>query len=409
MPVYVYKARDQVGRKIKGSMQAVSEEELYDKLHKLGYLTTETTKSLPRFEFRSLLSRFQQIHAEDMMLFNVQLSNLIHAGVSLLDSLYALNQQIENKKLKEVVEGVVRSVESGESFSEALLLYPKIFSPLFINLVKAGEASGKLDMTLERYAAYCEEQAELRQKIVGAIFYPVILLVAGIAVSFFIVTVVVPQFAAIFTRVGIQLPLPTLILCRVATALKFFWHSILLFLMVAWLGIQTYTSTSQGKFQADWLKLKFPVVGNLCRKVAISRFARTLGMLVAGGVPLLTSLEIVREVIGNEVLAQVIGKTHDAVEKGEKISESFKVSGEFPLDAIQMIRVGEETGNLDEMLNKVADFYDRWAGYTVKKLTTLIEPLLLVVMACLLGFIMASMLLPMFDMIKVLRQARAGF
>jgi len=390
-------------------MEADSKPELAEKLNKLGYMPTEVAETVPGLNFGSLLEPFESVGTDDLIVFNVQLPNLIHAGLSILSCLNILSEQTGNRKLRETIGSISRSVENGESFSAALVAHPKIFPNLFISMVKAGEASGKLETILTRYAAYCEDQAELRQKVKGALFYPMILLFAGIAVTLFIVTAVIPQFAEIFMKVGIPLPLPTLLLYQVGMTIKQFWYSLILFAAVGWLGFKYYAGTTMGRFQVDRLGLALPGLGLLFRRAAISRFARTLGMLVASGVPILQSLEIVREVIGNDVLARTIGNVHAAVEKGERISESLRISREFPVDAVQMISVGEETGNLDEMLNKISDFYDRSVGYMVKKLTTVIEPLMLVVMGCLIGFIMASMLLPMFDMMKILRQARTGF
>ena len=409
MPTYTYQARDAGGKRVKGKMTAASKIELAEKLNRMGYMTTRASEALPGISVGPLFDQFRGVGSEDMIMFNVQLSNLIHAGVSILSSLSTLSQQVENKKLRDTITDVCRSVESGESFSEAVSHHPRIFSRLFINMVKAGEASGKLDRILERFAAYSEEQAEIREKIRGSLFYPIILLFAGIAVTLFIVTFVIPQFAEIFMRVGIPLPLPTLLLYRTGILIKQFWYSIILFSIVGWLGLRYYGNTPRGRLHVDWLTLKLPVLGTLSRKASISRFGRTLGMLVSSGVPILQSLEIVREIIGNEVLARVVENTRAAVEKGERMSETIRISGEFPLDTVQMISVGEETGNLDEMLDKISDFYDRSVGYSIKKLTTVIEPLLLIIMGSLVGFIMASMLLPMFDMMKILRQARSGF
>ncbi len=411
---YQYKARDSAGKSVGGNMQAASEEELYDKLHKLGYLTTEIKESrsdiqsLSNMNIDFLFERFQTIRSDDLTMFYIQLANLIRAGISLPNSLNGLRQQIRSKKLSKILDGVIRNVESGETFSDSLANYPQIFPALFISMVKAGEVTGRMDMVLQRYASYCEEQTELRQKITGALFYPIILLLAGIGVSSFIVAFVVPQFSEIFMKLGIPLPFPTMMLYRVATGLRYFWLSILLVLAVAWLGFQYFTGTPQGKLLVDRLKLKMPLWGDLFRKIAIARFARTLGMFIATGVPILQGLAIVRSVMGNEVLSRVITSAGDTVEKGEKLSDALEVSKEFPIDVIQMIRVGEETGNLDEMLEKVAGFYDRWVEFTLKKITTLIEPILMLIMGCLIGFIMASMLLPMFDMIKVLRTSRGG-
>lgn len=409
MPTYAYKARDGVGKPVKGTMEAPTQEELVTRLQKLGYVTTGMAETLPGVPFKSLAVPFQRIKTEDLALFNIQLSNLIHAGVSLMASLETLEKQVENRKLKSVIESVTRAVESGKSFSEALAYHPGVFPGLFVNMVKAGEAGGKLDLILSRYAAFMEEQTELKQKISGALFYPCILLLAGLGVTLFIVTFIIPQFVEIFIRSGIQLPALTLVLYQIGSGIKHFWPSILLFSLALILGIRLYLGTGGGRLNFDRLALSLPLIGALVRKAAISRFARTLGMLVESGVPILQSLELVRDVIGNGVLARVVETARLAVEKGEKISESLRVSGEFPPDTVRMVAVGEETGNLDGMLAKTADFYDRSVAYTIKKLTTLIEPLLLVVMGCMVGFMMASLLLPMFDMMKILRLARPGF
>lgn len=409
MPTYTYKARNPAGQAVKGAMEADSKVELAEKLHRMGYVATQASEALSGIKVEPFLGFFRGIGTEDKIMFYIQLSNLTHAGIPLLTSLHTLSELIENRRLKEAVAGIARSVEGGESFSEALAHHPRIFSKLFVSLVKAGEASGKLDTVLTRFAGYVEEQAELAQKIKGALFYPLLLLFAGIGVTLFIVTTIIPQFAEIFIRTGITLPGPTRILYAVGMGIQQFWYSLLLFAAVAWLGVSYYAGTAIGRLQVDRLMLSLPLLGGLFRKAAISRFSRTLGMLVASGVPHLQSLEIVEEVIGNQVLRRVVAQARQAVEKGEKISETLKISKEFPADAVQMISVGEETGSLDEMLDKISDFYDRAVGYSVKKLTTVLEPLLLILMGVLVGFIMASMLLPMFDMMKMLREARAGF
>lgn len=403
MHTYKYKARDSAGKLIQGNMEAISKSELTDKLHKLGYMVTQIGEFTPSLKVPSLGHLFQHISVEEVVLFNIQLANLINAGIPLLASLQTLGQQIENKKLRETVKEIARSVESGESLSEALSYQTQIFHPIFINMVKVGEASGKLDIILLRYAAYCEQQVELSQKIKGAVFYPAILLVAGISVALFIVTYILPQFVSIFLKAHVPLPLPTLIIYNIGIAIKQFWLSFLLTAIFMCLAVQYYVTTPFGRLQCDRLKLALPVLGSLFRKAAISKFGRTLGMLVSSGAPVLQSLEIVRGVVGNEVLARVVDQTRSAVEKGERISETLRVSREFPLDTVQMISVGEETGKLDEMLNKIALFYDRGVDYSVKKLTTLVEPLLLIFMGCLIGLIMASMFLPMFDMIKIIK------
>lgn len=405
MPFYSYRARDLSGKSVKGEMEAQTKSELAERLSRMGFIATRIAEGRNGvIQVDSFLNRFGRVSLEDMAMFDVQLANMINAGIALLPSLKTLDRQVGNHRLKETLENVTRGIEGGESFSEALARYPRIFPKIFIHMVKAGEASGKLDIILARLALFAEHEADLNQKVKGALFYPSLLLLAGMALILYLVTFVIPQFAEIFTRAGIPLPLPTLLLYQVGKGIKMFWHFILLLGTALGFGFAFYAGTTAGRLQVDRLKLAIPVVGPLLRKASISRFGRTLGMLVAAGVPILQSLEIVQEVIGNGVLARVISNVRMAVEKGEKISEPLRISGEFPPDTVHMIAVGEESGRLDEMLNKISDFYDKYIEYSLKKLTTVLEPILLSIMGCVVGMIMASLLLPMFDIIKTLRR-----
>jgi type IV pilus assembly protein PilC len=321
-----------------------------------------------------------------------------------LTNLRNITSRLENKKLKEVIDSVARDVEAGSSFSQALAKHPAVFPRLFVNMSRVGEASGKLASVLSRYSAYMEYQLDLQQKISGALFYPLLLLCAGVAVTLFIVSTIIPQFAQIFIKAGIRLPLPTLVVYKTGLGIRNFWYLGLILFIGLGLWLKFYIATSSGRLRFDWLKLNLPLIGPLYRKVAISRFCRSLATLVQSGVPILEALEITREVIGNEVLGRAISNTRSAVERGEKIGESLKVSEEFPPDVLQMISAGEETGELATLLNKVADFYELSLGYAIKKLTTIIEPVFLVFMGGMVGLIMASMLLPIFDMMQVLRR-----
>jgi type IV pilus assembly protein PilC len=404
MPNYVYRAREATGKPVKGAMAASTKEELVAKLHKMGYMATDITEALPGVEIRSLLGRLKPVRAEDMIMFYVQLANLINAQIPILTSLRTLNKQIENKRLREVVDAVARGIEAGDNFSQALARHPHVFPKLFVNMAKAGEASGELDVVLSRYSGYFEHQEDLLRKVKAALFYPLILLIAGIAVMLFIVTFVIPQFADIFMKAGMRLPLPTLILSKTGTWIKDFWYLALAGILAGWLGLKFYMKTEKAQFGFDRVKLKMPIFGPLHRKATISAFARTLGTLTGSGVPILESLEITKEVVRNKVLGSVIKNARNAVEKGEKISEPLKISGEFPSDCVQMISVGEESGDLAGMLDKIANFYDMSVGYAIKKSTTLIEPLFLVIMGSVIGFIMVSLLLPIFDMVTFLRR-----
>ena len=375
-----------------------------EKLQAMGYAPVTITQAMAGLDLQRLGAGFKRISTEDIVMFNIQLANMINSGLSIMSSLDVLQKQIENKRLKEIIGGISRSVESGESFSQALGRYPQAFSRLFVSMVKAGEASGNLDKVLTRYAEFAEGQSDLRQKIKGALFYPAVLIVAACFVIVFIVTSIVPKFVAIFNRVGIDLPGPTKILYGAGMAIGHFWYLIILAAILIFAAVKGYIRTESGKLKFDRFCLRLPIAGSLWRKSCISRFARTLSTLIASGVPILQSLDIVREVINNEILGGVVEQVHRAAEKGEGLSQTLRMSGEFPADAVQMISVGEESGNLEEMLNKIGDFYDRAIGYSIKKLTTILEPAFLVIMGAVVAFIMASMLLPMFDMIKLLRR-----
>jgi type IV pilus assembly protein PilC len=399
-----YRARDNTGKLVRGALEALSQEEVAEKLRRMGYAPVTITEAFAGLKLEQLEWNFRRIKTKDIVMFNIQLANMLNAGLSIISSLDTLQKQSENKRLSDIIGRVSRSVEAGESFSQALAKHPRVFPNLLVSMVKAAEASGGLDKVLNRYAEFAEAQADLQQKIKEALYYPVILIVAAAGVIVFMATVLIPKFVEIFTRAGISLPLPTIILYGIGTAIRQFWYVIILSGVLIVLGLRRYVRTKTGRFRFDKVSLKLPILGPIVRKSCISRFARTLATLVGSGVPILESLDIVSDVVNNQVLGRVIGQMRQSVEKGERLAESLKVSEEFPPDIIQMISVGEESGNLERMLNKISDFYDRATGYSIKKLVASLEPILLLGMGAVVAFTMASMLLPMFNMIKVLRK-----
>ncbi len=403
MALYSYRARDGMGKIVHGSMEASTKAELIDKLQKMGYMTTNVKETVGGRDLNSMFERFRRIKSDDMLMFYIQLSNMINAGITILMSLSALSKQTENKALKQAIGSVSRQVESGSSLSQAFSTQPRIFTKLFINMIKAGEASGNLDNVLMRYATFFENQEDLKQKIKGALFYPIILLCAGIAVTLFIVTFIIPQFADVYIKANIKLPIPTLIVYNAGKFIKHYWYILLVSIAAIFIAVRYYISTEKGRFLYDRLKLDLPIIGPLYRKVVMTRFSRTMATLLGSGVPVLQSLDITREIVDNMVLAGTITNIRGYVEKGERMSEPMRISEEFPPDIVQMVSVGEETGNMDGMLNKTADYYDMSVNYAVKKLTTVIEPLFLVILGTMVGFIMASMLMPIFDMVKTLK------
>ena len=404
MPIYSYKARDPMGKVVKGTMEVADKTELISKLRKMGYMVTVVSQSPPgKMRIASILEKFKRVSSNNMLMFYIQFSNMIGAGITILMSLTTLASQGQNKKLSKAINDVSRRVEAGSTLSEALSSHPAIFPKLFVNMAKAGEASGNLESVLMRYAVFFERQEDMKQKVKGALFYPVILLCFGCIVMLFIVTFVIPQFAELYLRSGVRLPIPTLIVYKAGIVMKHYWYLLIAGVVLISFSIRFFLKTEKGTLFFDTLKLRLPIVGPLYRKVSVSRFARTLSTLLGSGVPILQSLDITKDVLDNEVLSRVMTSAHRYVEKGEKLSEPLKVSGEFPEDVVQMIAVGEETGSIDAMLNKVADFYDLVVDYAIKRLTTLIEPIFLLIMGGMVGLIMASMLLPIFDMVKTLR------
>ena len=404
MFAYNYRARDNTGKLVRGVIEALSQEEVAEKLQRMGYVPVTITEVFAGLKLKQLEWSFRRIKTEDIVMFNVQLANMLSSGLSIISSLETLQKQTENKKLGEVIGDVSRGVEAGESFSQALAKHPRVFPNLFVSMVKAAETGGDLGGVLDRYAEYAETQADLQRKIKEALYYPIILIVAATGVIVFITTALIPKFVEIFNRAEISLPLPTIILAATGTAIRQFWYLFILSGVLIVLGLRKYLRTKTGRFRFDKVSLKLPIIGPIVRKSCISRFARTLGTLVGSGVPILESLDIVTDVVNNQVLGRVIKQMRQSVEKGESLAESLKVSEEFPPDTVQMISVGEESGNLERMLNKISDFYDRATGYSIKKLVTSLEPILLVVMGVIVAFTMASMLLPMFNMVKVLRK-----
>lgn len=403
MVTFAYRARDEHGRLVSGTMDAASADELTAKLHKMGYIATALNPVGPGIKLEDISARYRPVKAQDVLVFYFQLANLIESAVPILTALKTIEAQTENRKLKQIIGEVQRNIEAGALFSASLSLHPRIFTRLFMSMVKAGEESGKLPQVLRRYALYAEAQAELREKVKGALFYPAILFIASIAVVLFIVTFIIPQFVELFTKAGIKLPFVTHMLFVIGLFIKKYWLLLALCFAALLFWLRRYRSSKNGRILLDRLVLRAPIAGILARKIFISRFTRTLATLISSGVAILQSLDITGEVIGNAIISEAISKVRRSVEQGQKISEPLKVSGEFPPDTVEMIAVGEETGNLDEMLNKIADFYDLAAGYAIKKLTAIIEPLFLAIMGSIIAFIMASMLIPIFDMVKILR------
>lgn len=406
MPNYSYKARDESGKLISGTMESANKDSMASKLQKLKLTTISIKEKSEGFSLEDIdkfLARLSPVKISDIVMFNVQLANMIGAGISLPTSLLTLSEQIENTRLKEAVREVYNDIKGGATFSESLKKHPDIFSTLFVNMIHAGEVAGNLDEILNRLAVFAEREAELKQKISTAMFYPMILATVGFLVITLIIVTILPSFAKIFIDANVPLPLPTLILYNTNLFIRAFWKYVMAGFVGFYFLVKWYKKTPMGKYNVDKIMLAIPVTGKLIRHANIARLTRTLASLIASGIPMLQAIDVTEKTIDNAIISNVLKNVYSSVSKGETISAPLKASGEFPPMPIHMIAVGEETGALDTMMNKVADYYDMATEFSIKRLTALLEPIFLVVIGGMVGFIFASILLPIFSMVKTLK------
>ena len=339
-----------------------------------------------------------KVNNNDIVIFSRQLSTLVSAGVPIVQGLNILEAQAENPAFKAVVTVLRTDIESGLSIADAMRKHPQAFTELYVSMVKAGEVGGILDTILERLSAYLESSEALKAKVKSAMMYPTVVGGVAFCITVFLILFVIPVFKDIFSGFGAELPFPTRVLIGISDTLR---HYIIYILAagggVVW-GLKKYIKTEKGQERIDELSLNLPVVGILLKKVAIAKFTRTLGTLIKSGVPILQGLETVAKTAGNKIIERAIYKSRDSIKEGGRISDPLKKANIFPPMVIQMISVGEETGGLDNMLNKIADFYDQEVDTAVKGLTSMIEPLIMVIMGFVIGAIVISMFMPMFSM-----------
>lgn len=403
MPTFRYQARDEGGRSVRGILDAESKVVLADRLRKMGYLVTRMEEAKTGGPLLNIPLR-RGPSQEEILFSALQLSNLIEAGIPLTTSLKTIADQSTAPGLKRTLTEVLRAIESGTPFSEALSHHPQVFPPLMGRLVAVGEVSGKLDVVLNRFANFLEKDLNLRRSVQSALTYPALVVVASLLLVLFVVSFVVPQFSALFEKAGMTLPGPTRILAGFGMGLRqrgWLWAGAAACFLTGARMILAKSTVRQ--WTDEWL-LRAPLFGTVIRQILLARFARTLATLVGSGIAILGALETARQVVGNFALSREVDRVRAAVERGERMSNTLATGKIFYPDAVQMIRVGEESGRLDGMLDKVADFYELRVGYALKQMVTLLEPFLLVVTGGVVAFIMASLLLPMFDMVKLLQK-----
>ncbi|MFH0791449.1 MAG: type II secretion system F family protein [Candidatus Omnitrophota bacterium] len=398
MPAYTYTAKNKNGNSVDGILDAKSDMEVSEILHKQDLTVISIKLSKNKF----IKTKAVQVKLDDLVIFSRQLATMIEAGISLVQCLGILSEQIENKGLKSVVTIIRQDIEGGMSFCDALAKHPGVFSELFVSMTKAGETSGMLDEVLDRLAGYLEKSAALNRKIRSSLVYPAVVVTIAVAITFFLLIKVVPTFKNIFETLGGKLPTPTLILIGISNLVKKWFLVFIIVLIVFAVILKKYINTKKGRYRFDKFKLNVIILGELFRKVALAKFARTFSTLIKSGVSVLSSLEIVATTSGNKVIEETIMKCRESVREGETMYQPLSRGKVFPPMVTRMISVGEQTGQLEKMLSKIADFYDEQVDSAVAGLTSLIEPMVIVFLGFVVGGIVVALFLPIFKITELI-------
>lgn len=400
MPTYKYKASTLEGKIIEGTMDASDDGTVSLKLHEMGLIPVRIGSAARKgILFREIEWPWtrKKVRRKDLLVFTQELHTLVHAGFPLDRSLAILGQLAESSAMAEVVQTVLKQVKGGKSFSEALAEHPEVFPKVYVSMARAGEVGGALDEMLGRLASYLSTSEDLKSYIFGAMIYPILLSVVGVVSVTILTLFVVPRFSSIFEDMGVPLPLPMAILSGLSGFLAGFWWAVLAGIIAAGLYFKQFLKSEQGRLKWDRWMLRIPLLGVVLRKVEVARFSRTLGTLLHGGVPLLQSMNIVRDIIGNQSISRTIEPIRNGIKKGEGIAQPMKQSGVFPPLALHLIEVGEESGKLDTMLTQVADVYDTEVRSSIKNLIAFFEPALILLMGIIIGAIVVSMLMSIFS------------
>src|SRR3989454_3370643 len=399
MPTFVWKGRTLAGETQGGEIEVARQEEAIEQLRKKRILVTSIRPKAQGFKLPKIGG--PGVTTKDLAIFTRQFATMISAGLPLVQCLDILAKQSSKPSFGHIISDVTREVEAGSTLSDALGKHKNVFDDLFRNMVAAGEAGGVLDEILMRLATYIEKADALKRKIQSAMVYPVVVLTVALGATAFMLIFIIPTFAKMFSDFGGELPLPTQIVLVMSNLLQHFWWAGLLAIVVGAIVFQRYYNTENGRRVVDAMMLKVPIIGDVLLKGSVARFTRTLGTLIASGVPILAGLEITARTAGNKVIAEAIMTARTSIREGETVSAPLKQSGVFPPMVVQMISVGEQTGALDEMLTKIAVFYEAEVDTAVDTLTSIIEPVMIVIMGGIVGGMVISMYLPMFKLITV--------
>jgi len=405
MPTYSYKVRDKTGEIVNGIIDAPTTDAVAEQLFSKGYTPI---KIEAEEEIQSPIEKgwqiFDRVKDEDLIVFSRQLATLVSSGISFIRSLDTLSEQTKSRKLRKIIEEIRREVERGSSFSDALAKFPKVFSPLYISMVKVGEEAGVLDDILNRLASLLEHDATTRARVKAATRYPVIVVISMIIAFLVLTTFVVPKFASLYQSSKVELPLPTQVLIFLNKAIRTYWPLILAAVAGVIFIFRGYARTPSGRWNLDKFKLRVPIIGSVVEKTVMSRFARIFSTLYRSGIPMLHALDIVAGTLGNIIIARAVEVIKESVREGKGLAVPMASTMVFPPMVTQMVAVGEETGALDDMLTKVSDYYDLEVEYAIKNLSTTLEPVLLVFLAGGVLFLALGIFLPIWDMMKVMKR-----
>lgn len=406
MPQFAYRVRDYEGVLITGQAEAQDKGTLQRNLEGQGFIPISVTEVRQAFEIGKLKAFFETVTPEDLIIFTRQLGTMYRAGIPFVRSVRAVNEQTGSETLKKVMDKIRADVESGETFANALSRHPKVFNELYVSMVEAGEAGGVLDEILERLSTLLEKDAEIKSKIKSATLYPKIVVGALIAAVAILVTFVIPKFATLYGNFKVALPLPTRILVSISLFFSKYWYIMAVIAIAAVFFFRFFIKTGIGRAWWDRIRLKFPIFGPLSLKASMSRFSMILGTLVRSGIPILLALEISGRAVGNVIITSEVERVRNEIRGGRPLAAPMEESGLFPPMMTQLVSVGEETGKLDEMLLRVADHLSTEVDYTIRNLSTLLEPMLLSVIFGMVLFLALALFLPMWDMVKFVQGGR---
>ena len=402
MLTFKYKVMNHQGKKIEGTFKANSKNEVLAMIEDNNYYPIEIKETLER-EQKDLFESFAKVKTKDLYIFCRQFHTMINAGANISNALDVLKKQTENKKLKKSLNEAHDDVQKGISLSEALGKHKDVFPDLLINMINTGEVSGNLDIIMSRMASHFEKENKINNQLKSAMVYPMVLAGLSVVVVVFLLTFIMPTFTGMFEGSGVPLPAPTRIVMGLSKFIQTKWYILIVVIGGGVYGMKNYAKTPVGRLSLDGLKLKLPIIKDTTEKVIVSRFTRTLSTVLASGVSLVQSLEVVQKVVGNKVAEKSLEVIKEKVLKGVSLGEALGEESIFPIMLHSMIKIGEESGSLDDILDKTANFYDEELEASLKRMTTMIEPLMIIVMGVVIGFIVIAMMMPIFDMSKTVQ------